>query len=222
MATVLLCANDPILAEGLRQTLENAPGLDLVACCPGLEDLRSQLEFHQPDILLLVVEDVTYAVLKGLRQAFCSSRIVLWTDAISTELASQSLSLGIRGLLRRNLPGDTLIRCLARVSEGELWFDKALAQSMMTARSCSLTPREGQLVAQLSQGLKNKEIATALNITEGTVKVCISRLFRKLGVKDRLELALYGLRNHVARLGQPPRPFLQERVPVGSKPGPQQ
>lgn len=222
MATVLLCANDPILSEGLRRTLENAPGLDLVDCCDGLENVRKQLELHQPDILLLdLTEDITCAVLSGLRKAFRSS-IVLWTHAISTELASQSLSLGIRGILRRNLPGETLIRCLTRVNEGELWFDKALTDSMMTARSYSVTPREGQLIAQLSQGLKNKEIATAMNITEGTVKVNMSRLFKKLEVKDRLELALYGLRTQLAAIWPPPKPFLLERVSAGSEPDPQQ
>jgi DNA-binding CsgD family transcriptional regulator len=59
----------------------------------------------------------------------------------------------------------------------------------------ALTKRESQLVALLSQGLKNKEIASTLQISEGTVKVYLSRLFQKVGVKDRFELALYGLRN---------------------------
>jgi DNA-binding CsgD family transcriptional regulator len=131
---------------------------------------------------------------------------------------------------------ETLVRCLTRVNEGELWFEKALTDSIMTARSYSLTRREGQLVSLLSQGLKNKEIATQLNISEGTVKVYMSRLFQKLGVKDRFELALYGLRNlapgsrvteatdisqakrQVAPLWQPPRSFFVERMPVASQP----
>ena len=100
----------------------------------------------------------------------------------------------------------------------------------MTARRYSLTRREGQLVTLLSQGLKNKEIATALSISEGTVKVYLSRLFQKLGVKDRFELALYGLKNltpgtpsadtqdslsarkPVAPIWQPPRSFFVERA----------
>jgi DNA-binding CsgD family transcriptional regulator len=81
------------------------------------------------------------------------------------------------------------------VAEGELWFDKSLTASFLTARTVTLTNRESQLVMLLAQGLKNKEIAHALNISEGTVKVYLSRLFQKVGVKDRFELALYGLRN---------------------------
>jgi DNA-binding NarL/FixJ family response regulator len=237
MSNVLLCANEPILAEGLRRILENVPELDLVGCCPRLEDLKEQIELLQPDILLVdLTADVTFSVLSGLREAVTTSKIVLWVHAISTELALQSMSLGVRGILRRTLPVDTLIRCLMRVNEGELWFEKALTDSIMTARSYSLTRREGQLVALLSQGLKNKEIATALSISEGTVKVYMSRLFQKLGVKDRFELALYGLRNlapgsrvteassisaaksQSTSLWQPPRSFFVERMPPASQP----
>jgi DNA-binding CsgD family transcriptional regulator len=144
------------------------------------------------------------------------------------------MSLGVRGILRKTLPPETLLRCLTRVNEGELWFEKSLTDSIMSARRYSLTRREGQLVSLLSQGLKNKEIATALTISEGTVKVYLSRLFQKLGVKDRFELALYGLKNltpgngaidhtsaggtrSAAPVWQPPRSFFVERIPVQSE-----
>jgi DNA-binding CsgD family transcriptional regulator len=81
------------------------------------------------------------------------------------------------------------------VQAGELWFEKALTDSFLCARRVALTQREGQLVSLLSQGLKNKEIASTLLISEGTVKVYLSRLFQKVGVKDRFELALFGLKN---------------------------
>jgi DNA-binding NarL/FixJ family response regulator len=192
----------------------------------------------KPDILLVeLTADVTFAVLSGLREAVSTSRIVLWVHEISIELALQSMSLGVRGILRRTLPVDTLVQCLMRVNEGELWFEKSLTDSIMTARSYSLTRREGQLVALLCQGLKNKEIAYQLSISEGTVKVYMSRLFQKLGVKDRFELALYGLKNlapgsrvteatnvssakhTVAPIFQPPRSFFVERMPAASERG---
>ena len=73
----------------------------------------------------------------------------------------QAISLGVSGILRKTLPIETLIHCLTRVNEGEVWFEKALTESIVSARRYSLTPREGQLVGLLSHGLKNKEIATA-------------------------------------------------------------
>jgi len=162
---------------------------------------------------------VTFEVLSGLNDLARETKIVLWVHDISTELALQAMSLGIRGILRKTLPVETLCRCLNRVNDGELWFEKALTDSLMTARRYSLTRREGQLVALLSQGLKNKEIATALEISEGTVKVYLSRLFQKLGVKDRFELALYGLKNlspSVAPADQGQRSEKGARLPAGA------
>ncbi len=174
---------------------EICPVLELVSACSRLEEVGEQLELQKPDILLMdLTSDVTFGVLSGLRESVASAKIVLWVHDISTELALQAVSRGVRGILRRTVPVETLIRCLMRVEEGELWFEKGLTDSILTARRYSLTRREGQLVALLSQGLKNKEIAFRLSISEGTVKVYMSRLFQKLGVNDRFELALYGLK----------------------------
>jgi len=236
MASVLLCSDEPILAEGLSRILAGAEALNLVSFCPRIDELRSQMELHQPDLLLVDLSaGITFGVLSGLHEVAAQAKIILWVHSISTELALQAMSLGVRGILRKTLPTETLLRCLTRVNEGELWFEKALTDSIMSARRYSLTRREGQLVSLLSQGLKNKEIATALNISEGTVKVYLSRLFQKLGVKDRFELALYGLKNLTPGTGsldtsgqtagktsnapvwQPPRAFFVERMPVQSQ-----
>jgi DNA-binding NarL/FixJ family response regulator len=240
MASVLLCSDEPILAEGLTRILAGAEVLDLISFCPRVEELRSQMELHQPDLLLVDLSaGITFSVLSGLHEVAAHAKIILWVHSISTELALQAMSLGVRGILRKTLSTDTLLRCLTRVNEGELWFEKALTDSIMSARRYSLTRREGQLVSLLSQGLKNKEIATALNISEGTVKVYLSRLFQKLGVKDRFELALYGLKNltpgngavqagtqtgehkQSAPVWQPPRAFFVERMPVQSQAQPE-
>lgn len=236
MASVLLCSDEPILAEGLARILAGCEALDLVSYCPGMDGLRTQMEAIQPDLVLVdLTAGITFGVLSGLHEAASQAKIVLWVHSISTELALQAMSLGVRGILRKTLPTDTLLRCLMRVNDGELWFEKALTDSIMSARRYSLTRREGQLVSLLSQGLKNKEIATALTISEGTVKVYLSRLFQKLGVKDRFELALYGLKNltpggnmmdssqaaaqkPASAVWQPPRSFFVERMPARSQP----
>src|SRR5579863_2608127 len=235
MANVLLCSDEPILAEGLTRILAGSETLELVSYCPGMDGLRAQMESLQPDLVLVdLTAGITFGVLSGLHEVASQARIVLWVHSISTELALQAMSLGVRGILRKTLPTETLVRCLTRVVEGELWFEKAMTDSIMSARRYSLTRREGQLVSLLSQGLKNKEIATALTISEGTVKVYLSRLFQKLGVKDRFELALYGLKNLTPGSGaldndpqggrkpstpvwQPPRSFFVEKIPVQSQ-----
>jgi two-component system nitrate/nitrite response regulator NarL len=221
MVTVLLCCDEPVVAEGLTVLLSLAGDFELVSHCPMAGDLPGQLELHRPDLLLVdLTADFSFSFLSGLHDLFQRTKIILWVHSISTESALQAASLGVRGILRKTAPVDTLLRCLVRVNEGELWFEKAMTESIMSAKRYFLTHREGQLVTLLTHGLKNKEIATALSITEGTVKVYLSRLFQKLHVKDRFELAICGVRNHATYVGamgssvlHPPRLFFVQRTP---------
>src|SRR6478736_7053556 len=99
-----------------------------------------------PDLVLMdLTAEITLAVLSDMKHAMSRSRIVLWVNAISTELAFQAMGLGVRGIVRKTLPAETLIECLRKVNQGELWFEKTLTDSMLSARKVSLTRREGQL-----------------------------------------------------------------------------
>jgi len=202
MSRIVLFTDQPILAQGLQAVIAASEGFQLTATCTNMSSLSETAVSQHPDILLLdLTSEVTFGALTELKKMAPECRIVLWVRNISTELAFQAMGLGIRGILRKTLPTELLLKCLQKIQEGELWFEKALTDSFLSAKRVSLTQREGQLVNLLSQGLKNKEIATALLISEGTVKVYLSRLFQKLGVKDRFELALYGLKNLTAGQG---------------------
>ena len=196
MTRILLYCGEPILAKGLESVLRHVEGLSLLPSCNALARLAEQMAEGAPDVVLMdVTPEVTIEVLGDLRRAMPGARIVLWVNSISTEMAFQAMSLGVRGILRKTLPAELQVKCLEKVQAGELWFEKSLTDSFLSARRVSLTRREGQLVSLLAQGMKNKEIASALEITEGTVKDYLSRLFQKVQVKDRLELALFGMRN---------------------------
>src|SRR5205823_11323888 len=184
------------LAKGLESVLRQVEGFELMPTCITLAALMEQIGQSSPDLLLMnLTNEITFAMLSEMKHAMAHSKIVLWVNSISTELAFQAMGLGVRGILRKTLPTELQVKCLQKVQAGELWFEKALTDSFLCARRVALTQREGQLVSLLSQGLKNKEIATTLMISEGTVKVYLSRLFQKVGVKDRFELALFGLKN---------------------------
>lgn len=199
MIAVLLYTDSPLLAQGLTGTVANDPDCEPLRVSYTLQELDSALAEREPDILLLdLTQDVTFAVMGNLKRVAPDAKVLLWVNSIASELAYQAMSLGVRGILRKNLGEDLIRKCLHKVYEGELWFEKALTDSFLIAKRIPLTRREGQLIALLSQGMKNKEIASALLITEGTVKVYLSKLFRKVGVQDRFELALYGLKNITA------------------------
>jgi DNA-binding NarL/FixJ family response regulator len=196
MTRILLYSDEPILSKGLESVLRQVDGFELLPACGTVAALAEEVARVGPDIVLMdLTSEVTFAVLSDMKHALVHAKVVLWVNTISTELAFQAMGLGVRGILRKTLPSDLQVKCLQKVQAGELWFEKALTDSFLCARRVSLTQREGQLVSLLSQGLKNKEIATTLTISEGTVKVYLSRLFQKVGVKDRFELALFGLKN---------------------------
>jgi DNA-binding NarL/FixJ family response regulator len=107
----------------------------------------------------------------------------------------RALRCGARGILKKTLPVAALLECLREVARGNVWIEGSAEQSPDGADRRStprLTPREKQIVQQICEGQKNKEIAEALSITAGTVKVHLMHIFEKTGVKDRFELAIQG------------------------------
>jgi two-component system nitrate/nitrite response regulator NarP len=185
----------PILAEGLS-AVAGAQGFELVSVCPTVPELHDAVTLTEPHIVLLdFTTDFASSLLADLAALVQARRVVLLVYEITREMAVYAISLGIRGIVRSTLSIELLTSCLAKVHQGEMCFERALIDPPLEPRRSSLTGRETQLVRLLGMGLKNREIAHMLDITEGTVKVYLSRLFQKLGVKDRFELALFGMKN---------------------------
>jgi two-component system nitrate/nitrite response regulator NarL len=200
MTRVVVYSNQPILAKGLESLIAGDPALELNLCCSSMAALKEHLAKENPDLAVLdLTPEVTSNALHELRNLVPKCKLILWTDTIDGDFALQALTIGVRGVLRKTLPLDAHRQCLIKVSSGELWFEKSLTDSFRAIRHVPLSPRESQLVTMLTRGLKNKEICDELGLTEGTVKVYLSNLFRKSGAKDRFELALQGLKN----LGMP-------------------
>lgn len=198
MAKVALYSEQPVLSKGFAAVLSQVPELDLVCICTSSSRLSGTVTLTEPEVLVVDWNsEISLSDLVRIRSEAPSCRIVLWVHSISTELAGQTMRLGVHGILRKTCTAEVTITCLRKVAAAEYWFEEALTESVREATQVSLTPRETELVGLLAQGLKNKEIATALSISEGSIKVYLSKLFRKVGVKDRYELALHGLRNLV-------------------------
>ena len=196
MNRLFFYTDEPVLVKGLETVLVPSSGFELSAVSRSTMNLIDEVYACNPDVLLMdLTPDLNLGVLVELQRHIPNSRIVLWVRAMATELAYQAIEHGVRGIMRKTQSPEILLKCLRMVADGGLWFEETLKTSLTGMRTVSLTRREGQLVSLLSQGLKNKEIAATLFISEGTVKVYLSRLFHKLGVKDRFELALFGLKN---------------------------
>jgi DNA-binding NarL/FixJ family response regulator len=196
VTNVLLYSTQPVLAAGLRSVFTAVGGFALSAAFPTLAQLTEQVKMARPDLLLVeLTAEVTIEALGNLAAVAGNAPVVLWVDAISTELAFQAIGQGVRGILRMSLPMELQVKCLQKVAVGDRWLEEELSDAILCARRVALAPRERDLIGLLALGLKNKEISRSLGITEGTVKVYLSRLFQKVGVNDRFECALLALKN---------------------------
>ncbi len=195
MIRITIYSNQQILARGLQSVIAGDPNLELVAICSSLFEMKEHLANQKTDLAVLdLTPELTCDDLSVLHALAPEAKLILWTDTIAVEFVLQALAIGIRAVLRKVLPLAAHLQCLQRVYAGELWFEKSLTDDIRNARRVSLTPRESQLVSSVARGMKNKEIASELGITEGTVKVYLSHLFQKSGARDRYELALRALR----------------------------
>ena len=199
MTSVALYSEQPILTAGIEAVMAGLEDCTLSGVFTALDPLIEHIRTRRPSVVLLdVTAAVTFSVLSELKLIAGDVPVVLWVEAASTGFVSQALAMGVRGILRKSLPIELQIKCLRIVAAGDLWVEQTLREQLLTARRVLLTRRERQLVGLLVQGLKNKGIAHAMTLSEGTVKVYLTRLFQKLGVNDRFELALLALKNRLA------------------------
>jgi two-component system, NarL family, nitrate/nitrite response regulator NarL len=195
---VVFYSNQPVLAAGVRISLGGFQGFHLAAVATTIPQLLEHIRATPAALILIdLTQEVTLEVIKKVQSEARGAAVILWVEAVSIEFASQVIGLGVRGILRKTMSIELHLRCLQAVGAGELWLEKSLSDRILTTSRVTLTQRERELLGLLAQGLKNKEMAHQLGITEGTVKVYLSNLFRKAGANDRLDLALFALRNMI-------------------------
>ena len=196
MISLTAYTSEPLNSIALEVLFRPLEDISLLPIVSDVTNLLTQVRSHKPQVILLAVDtSVDWGLLNHLRRESPEAKVVLWLHEITPELAYQAIECGVRGILRKSLSPEMIVKCVRKVHEGELWFEKALTQTFLSGRTIKVSKREGELITLVTQGLKNKEIATVMGITEGTVKVYLSRLFGKIGARDRFELALIGLRN---------------------------
>jgi len=196
--SVFACESQPIVLEGLAKVLSSCEDLDYVGSAPALGEAFAAVRQCQPDIVLLDHSAGLKAVFEfiaDVKNVAGACQPVLWVHDLADVDCFRALRSGARGILKKTLPVTALIECLRAVAGGNVWIEGSPEQSPDGADRRSaprLTPREKQIVQQICEGQKNKEIAQALSITAGTVKVHLMHIFEKTGVKDRFELAIQG------------------------------
>src|SRR5882672_3445190 len=214
---VILADTQAIFRAGLRKIFALEDDIRVVGQAETLPQALSAAKKFSADILIFesaLAPNPVETVAELLRQT-PTLRLVVVTPEPDEELTLELLRRGAHGIVSREVEPELLVDCLRKVSEGHPWLDTRGIQWVLEAyrtqgvRPASprpkvqLTPKESLIVSCVTQGMKNKEIALRVGTTEQVVKNYLRKVYDKLGVADRLELALYCL-NH--RVGDDKKP----------------
>lgn len=208
MADLLIADDHPIFLSGLRSFLE-AHGHTIVAQTNSAADTIMSLRSIKPDVVMVDVHMTGgggMEVLKHVREAGIEVPVIFLTVGIDGEDISEALRLGVNGMVLKNNEPQSLLECLEAMLRGEDWFEDGIidvliahqqrpepAKTLSGGKIQSLSAREREIAELVAQGARNREIAKQFGITEGTVKVHLHRIFRKLDIGSRGELMLLAL-----------------------------
>lgn len=201
---IVLADDHTIVLQGLALLLHQEPDFQVLACCRDGDETLRAVRQYRPDILILdlvMPGKDGLAVLRELHHEELPTRVVLLTAAIDEDNVLEALRLGVGGVVLKEMAVPLLIQCVRKVHAGDQWLEKrsiSRALDKMLRREAGaremakvLTPREIEVIRLVANGMRNKEIAQKLAISEGTVKIHLHRSYEKLHVDNRLELLRY-------------------------------
>src|SRR5580700_6334892 len=215
---VILADSQAIFRAGLRKIFALEDDIRVVGQAETLPQTQSAVTKFSADVLIFesaLAANPVEAVTELLRQA-PEIKIVVVTPASDEQLTLDLFRRGAHGILSREVEPEVLVDCLRKVAAGEPWLENQAVHWVMEAfrghnlrpsgarPKVQLTPKETLIVSCVTQGMKNKEIAIRVGTTEQVVKNYLRKVYDKLGVADRLELALYCLSHHVVDGVKPP------------------
>ena len=196
---IVLADDHPLILDALAGLLRGEDGFEIAAACSTGADALAAVRRHQPDILILDLRmpDLDgLGVLRALAADDLPTRTILLTAVIEESEILEAIRLGVSGVVLKEMASASVVQCVRKVHAGERWLENrsaALLIDKLARRetAAQLTPRELELVTLIGHGLRNKEIAARLSISQQTVKVHLSNIYEKLGVDGRLALLRY-------------------------------
>jgi DNA-binding NarL/FixJ family response regulator len=219
---VLIVDDHAVVRAGLRMLIDQDPELKVTGAAGNRAEALAVAKSEQPDIILLDIvlgDEDGLSFLAELREAARGARVLVLTGLRSQESQRQAMRAGAMGVVLKEHAAEILIKAIKKVHAGEVWLDRFTMGSVLQEinegkhsdpdqeKTASLTDREREVIALVGEGLKNKQIASRMFISETTVTHHLSSVFSKLEVSDRLELIIYAFSHGLAKLpGKAQRP----------------
>ncbi len=199
---IVLADKQAIFRAGIAKVLGVEDEMRIVAQVQAAEQIAPALEKFRPQVLIFASSlspDV-----HGLAQIAMRFKTRLVVVAESGEPANAIIGAGAHGVVYRNVGGQALLDCVRKITQGENWVQDAVVPTEMSENDMvgarvrdRLTPKELRIVALIVQGYKNKDIAAHLGTTEQVIKNYLRNVYDKIGVSDRLELALFTIHHRI-------------------------
>jgi two-component system, NarL family, nitrate/nitrite response regulator NarL len=211
---ILLIDNHTIVRAAIRLLLESRPGLHVVGEGGDRAQSLAVAASEQPDIILFALNEASdLDYLPELLTIAGQARAVILTGLRDPKVHQRAVRLGATGVVLKDMPAEDVIRAIEKVNSGEVWLNRSMTASVLAglvrgsgeldveaAKIATLTKREREINTLIGEGLKNKQIAARLFISDATVRHHLTSIFDKLGVSDRLELIIYVYRHGLSKL----------------------
>lgn len=201
---IALADDHAIVLDGLEQILRLETDFEIVARASDGRQALEIVRVHKPDILVLdlrMPEIDGLGVMRGLRDEKLLTKVVLLTAELGDREVMEAMRLGVGGVILKGMASKLLVQCIRKVFSGGQWLEKEsvgraiqrmlTSEDSMTRHARLLSSREIDVVRMIGKGLRNKQIAEQLFISESTVKIHLHNIYGKLNIASRVELSLY-------------------------------
>jgi len=217
---ILIADSQAIYRVGIRKIFALEDDLRVVAQAESLGQTLSAASRFEPDVVLMesAISPNPAGAVAEVQKRVPNAKLIIIAGESDEDDTVEYLRRGVRGIIKRSVAPELLTKCVRKVAEGETWLDNQGVNWVIEAYRTQtahpnaskpkgrLTDKELLIVACVTQGMKNKEIATEVGTTEQVVKNYLRKVYDKLGVSDRLELALYCIHHRLLQGVRVPRP----------------
>ncbi len=215
---IVIVDGSSLFRDGLANLISAQPDLQVVSAADTVQTATEQIRSARPDIVLLgwaASSTNSQKVFHAIQEAKLATRVIMLINEDAKEDFVEAVRQGCCGIVPKQTSTELLLKSIRKVHAGEFWLDRLTTAEVIRKlakkgasnapssrlgvrdQSSALSQREREIVVLVAQGFKNKEMAERMFISEQTVKNHLHNIFDKLGVSDRLELALYAIHHNL-------------------------